>query len=99
MPFIGMGTVFLQKYFSKNIFEKCFSKSFFRSTVFEKFQNMSTLTNFRLGRSFLQNRLKRVSPKFHADWSYPRDVNDLSKFSNFFVNVQIEWAKCTKCEN
>ena len=43
--------------------------------------------NFRLGRSFLQNRLKRVSPKFHADRSYPRGVNGLSKFSIFPKNV------------
>ena len=39
--------------------------------------------NFRLGRSFLQNRLKRVSPKFHADRSHPRGVNGLSKFLIF----------------
>merc|ERR1712025_1317962 len=42
--------------------------------------------NVCLGKSFLQNRLKRVSPKFHAERSYPRGVNDLSKFSIFPKN-------------
>ena len=36
-----------------------------------------------LGRSILQNRLKRVFPKFHANRNHPRGVNGLSKFSIF----------------
>ena len=47
---------------------------------------MSPRKNFRLGRSILQNRLKRVFPKFHADRSHPRGVNGLSKFSIFSKN-------------
>ena len=51
--------------------------------IFEFFKKCSPGKKIRLGRSFLQNHLKPVSPKFHADRSYPRGVNDLSKFSKF----------------
>ena len=53
---------------------------------FENFQKASPRKFFGLGRSFLQNRPKRVFPKFHADRSYPRGVNVLPKFSNFSKN-------------
>ena len=49
-------------------------------------EKLSPKMMFRLERSFLQNRLKRVSPKFHANRSHPRRVNGLSKFWNFPKN-------------
>ena len=51
--------------------------------IFDFFKKCPPEKVFRLGRSFLQNRLKRVFPKFHANRSYPRGGNDPSKFSTF----------------
>ena len=36
---------------------------------------------FGLEKSNVENRLKRVLPKFHADWSHPRGVNGRLKIS------------------
>ena len=41
---------------------------------------------FRLGRSFLQIRLKRVFPKFHANRSHPRGVKLKRSFKHFYVS-------------
>ena len=74
-----------------DIFFDLFSRLFFKILAgLSKFLISKKLPpgNFVwLGKSFLQNRLKRVSPKFHADRSYPRGVNDLSKVSIFPKNV------------
>ena len=52
--------------------------------------------NVRLRKSFLQSRLKRVSPKFHADRSHPRGVNGLGKNLDLFRKIthqKFVWAR------
>ena len=61
-----------------------FGKIILKNNLENKSKKCPPENIFRLGRSFLQNRLKRVSPKFHANRSHPRGGNGLSKFWIFF---------------
>ena len=65
-------------------------KFLFWGQVFETIQNFPKISQniildfcFRLWKSKLQNRLKRLFPKFHADRSHPRGLNGLFKISIF----------------
>ena len=58
-----------------------FAEIFFGGVLEHVFrQNILPKTTFGVEKANVGDHLKRVFPKFEAEWSHPRVVNDRSKF-------------------